>query len=100
MAPDELEARIRAAGRAISLAGMVREPVAAEVLGIATRTLRTWRLEGRAPAHIRLNGTCWYSVATLAAVLGQTRPGVADSTLPPDAPPAQGSVPNTKERGA
>jgi hypothetical protein len=89
MAPDKLEARIRAAGRAVSLAAMVREPIAAEVLGIAARTLRTWRLEGRAPAHVRLNGTTWYSIATLAAVLGQSRPIVADSTLPPDDKPAQ-----------
>jgi predicted site-specific integrase-resolvase len=70
MTPEELEQRIRAAGRAISLAGMVHEAVAAEVLGIAPRTLRAWRVDGRAPAHIRLNGTHWYAVSTLAAALG------------------------------
>jgi hypothetical protein len=97
MTPEELEARIRAAGRAISLAGLVREAVAAEVLGCAVRTLRTWRYDGRAPAHIRLNGTHWYSVATLADFLtatavadcGQTWPNVADSVLPVEPKAAQ-----------
>jgi hypothetical protein len=48
MTPDELEQRIRAAGRAVSLAGLVRETVAAEVLGIAPRTLRRLGLRPRA----------------------------------------------------
>jgi hypothetical protein len=74
MTPEELEQRIRAAGRAISLAGMVREAVAAEVLGIAVRTLWGRRMAGRAPPHTQVNGCAWYSITSLAAVLGQDEP--------------------------
>jgi hypothetical protein len=67
---DELEARIRAAGHHVSLAGLVRERVAAEVLGVAPRTLRKWRTLGKPAAFTQLNGAIWYAVADLALAVG------------------------------
>ena len=45
----DLAARLEARRIWVSLDGRVAEPTAADILGVTTRTLRTWRAEGRAP---------------------------------------------------
>jgi hypothetical protein len=88
MTADELEARICAAGHSITLAGLVRERVAAEVLGVAPRTLRKWRTLGKPPEFTQLNGAVWYSVADLALAVGPERP--FEALCGPDAPAVGG----------
>jgi hypothetical protein len=74
MTADDLAARIRAAGHRITLAGLVRAHVAAEVLGVTPRTLRRWRVLGLPPAFTTLNGAVWYAVAELALAVGREWP--------------------------
>lgn len=47
-----IAAELRARRHWVSDDWRVREPTAAELIGISTRTLRTWRTEGRAPTFI------------------------------------------------
>jgi hypothetical protein len=70
---EELEKRIRAEGIPITPAGLLRERAAAQVLGVAPRTLREWRLAEKPPPWHRLSGTIRYHVADLAAFITSGR---------------------------
>jgi len=44
---------------------LVREDVAAEILGLNVKTLRNWRVTGGGPAYAKLGGAVRYSPAHL-----------------------------------
>ena len=56
--------RLEAKGPWVSYDFRVREPTAADFLGISTRQLRTWRTEGRAPRFF-LAGRLSYHISDL-----------------------------------
>lgn len=52
---------------------IVKEPIAAEMLGVARGTLRNWRHRGVGPAVIRQRGSVGYSVSDLLAWIDACR---------------------------
>lgn len=48
---------------------LLTEPQAAAILGIAPRTLRAWREQGRAPQHINLGRFIRYSPSAVTAYI-------------------------------
>ncbi len=60
-----LAERLERAGKWVSLDHRVREPVAAEVLGVTGRTLQRWREAGTGPAFVVLSRNVTYRVVDL-----------------------------------
>lgn len=52
---------------------IVREPVAARLLGVSIAALRRWRREGRGPAFVRLEGCVGYRMTDLDAFIDSHR---------------------------
>jgi predicted site-specific integrase-resolvase len=67
MTPEQIEARAKAEGIAVSTLGLIAEMDVARMLKVSARTMRTWRNDGKGPAHTQLNGRVWYSCEALAA---------------------------------
>ncbi len=68
-----LAARLEARGRWVSLDHRVREPVAAEVLGVTARTLQRWREAGIGPAFVAISRSVTYRLADLLAWIDERR---------------------------
>lgn len=68
---DELKAYCRDRGAYVSPEGMVREPVAAELMGLAPKTLTNWRSNGKALPYIKRAGRPLYSLGVIAAWLAE-----------------------------
>jgi len=62
---EQLRARCRAAGIAVSIFDCVRAVDAATILAVTPRVLRDYRDEGKPPAYLKRNGAVWYSLAAL-----------------------------------
>ena len=62
-----LAERLERAGKWVSLDHRVREPVAAEVLGVTGRTLQRWREAGTGPGFVVLSRNVTYRLADLLA---------------------------------
>lgn len=103
MTADDLRAVARQRKIQVTMAGMIREFDAAAMLGVGARTLRRWRAQGTAPAHVTIGKTTvLYPLASLAAALtpnnwptlairGQTRPFSSVPLVAADDPSAQDS---------
>jgi hypothetical protein len=67
----ELAARMRAAatarGHVVSGDDRISPTAAAELLGVATETLRRWRAEGTGPSLFQIGGRITYGLGDLAA---------------------------------
>lgn len=68
-----LAARLEARGRWVSLDNRVREPVAAEVLGVTSRTLQRWREAGCSPPFVVIGRALSYRLADLLAWIDERR---------------------------
>lgn len=58
----------------------VHEPVAADLLGYSSETLRGWRQSGDGPKHVRVRGRISYRLADLAEWLAAERAAEGDKT--------------------
>ncbi len=52
---------------------VVREPKAAQLLGVSIAALRRWRREKRGPAFVRLQRCIGYRMADIEAFIGENR---------------------------
>ena len=68
-----LTERLEARRRWVSLDHRVREPVAAEVLGVTSRTLQRWREAGCSPPFVVIGRNVTYRLADLLAWIGARR---------------------------
>jgi len=66
---EEIEARAKAAGIAVSLLGLIAENDVARLLGKTARTMQRWRENGTAPEHVHVNGRVWYGSSAIASYL-------------------------------
>jgi hypothetical protein len=63
---EEIKALAKAAGISVSPLGLISAADTARLLQRSNRTIRSWRSEGRGPAHTQLGGRFWYSCEALA----------------------------------
>jgi hypothetical protein len=70
---EEIEARAKAAGIAVSLLGLIAENDVARLLGITVRTMRRWRESDDGPEHVLINGRIWYGCAAIADHISRQR---------------------------
>jgi hypothetical protein len=103
---DDLRAICTSYGVTVTLSGFVREADAAALLGVCTRTLRTWRLSAIAPHAVRVGSSWRYSLAELACVLtpsaecGRIRKNTEESDIDAD-PGSDEAAPSIQlKRGA
>ena len=59
----------------------VREKVAADLIGIAPKTLRTMRGGLQGPAFVKMAGTVWYRLQDIAAYVETARCETLESAL-------------------
>lgn len=69
---DAIRERLQAEGHAVTIIGLVAEPAAAVVLGVAPGTLRNWRSQGHGPPWLKIRGRCWYSLPELLAWIDES----------------------------
>jgi hypothetical protein len=77
--PDQLEqfrATLVRGGIRPTVSDLVRASDAARVLGLAPKTLRNWRSDGRGPDFVSIGGSVFYPLASLNAFIeaGRCRP--------------------------
>lgn len=68
-----LAARLEARRRWVSLDHRVREPVAAEVLGVTARTLQRWREAGCSPPFVVMGRALSYRLGDLLQWIDERR---------------------------
>lgn len=69
---DQVTERLAAQGFVVTLTGLVAEPAAAAVLGVARGTLRNWRCAGNGPPFVKIRGRVWYPLALLVEWIDET----------------------------
>jgi hypothetical protein len=93
MSADELVSALRAAGIATRPSGMMRGSELARFLACSPRTLHAWRVAGKPPQAVRLNGAWHYPIAAVAAFLsadsGKTRKSPEELVMDAPAPSRQ-----------
>ena len=64
------------------LSGTLSESELAEQLGLSTRTLLRWRLQGAGPAYVRIGRSVRYSGAAVRAWMARGHHGAEESKCP------------------
>ena len=80
----EVEKRLAQLGHLVTPGGFTNSAGAAELCGVAVRTLHTWGAEGKGPDFVELPGRNLYSIATVLAWVRGRKRARTDSRIAAD----------------